>query len=262
MRESVHHLQALCHRVVLGAMPGAPPARRFTSGFDALDARLDGGLAQGRIHEICAGDAVEASQASAFAGLMAARASPGGKTILWLRTEQAERRSGRVYGPGLAALGLDPRTLVLVVARDDEALLQATVDAARCAGLGAVIAECWRNPRALDLTASRRLMLAAEASGVTVFLLRIDAAPSANACDTRWAVRSAPSAALAANAPGRPALDIELLRRRAGPAGGTWRMEWDRDAQLFRDPALSGAVVRFPAGGPLARPADARRRAG
>ena len=72
---------------------------------------------------------------------------------------------------------------------------------------------------ALDLTASRRLALAAEQSGVTLFLLRLEAQPVPSAADTRWTVGAAPSRSLEADAPGPPMFEIELLRRRAGPAG-------------------------------------------
>lgn len=226
----------------------------FASGHCALDASLGGGMARGRLHEVCTPDASDASPAIAFGAMLAWRASGGSGTLLWLRTDEADRRSGRLHAPGIAELGLDPAALVLGVAPDDVALLRAAVDAARCAGLGAIIVECWRNPRVLDLTASRRLVLAAEQSGVTLLLLRIEATACASAADTRWGVRSLPSVPLAADAPGHPVFEVELLRRRAGPAGGVWRMEWSRDEQLFREPALPCAVVCLPAGRSLADP--------
>src|SRR3546814_18103705 len=72
---------------------------------------------------------------------------------------------------------------------------------------------------------------------------------------TRWAVRSAPSLPLEANAPGHPAMELELLRQRGRPADGVWHVEWDREQTIFRDrnrdrPALSGAVVPLPVRGP------------
>jgi protein ImuA len=104
----------------------------------------------------------------------------------------------------------------------------------------------------LDLTASRRLALAAEQSGATLFLLRLGAEPAPSAADTRWAVSAAPSEALEANAPGAPTFDIELLRRRSGPSGMRWRLEWNRDRLAFIDPALPGAVVSLSTGRPAA----------
>ncbi len=51
-------------------------------------------------------------------------------------------------------------------------ILRAGAEAARCPAVGAVLMEPWGEARPLDLTASRRLTLAADQSGVTVFLLR------------------------------------------------------------------------------------------
>lgn len=261
MRESAGNLRGLRERVArIEGRRGGDAMASFTSGHPALDAFLGGGMARGRLHEVGARAVDDASQATAFAALLAWRAREGGKAMLWLRTEEAERRSGRLYAPGLTELGLDPATLVLGRMPDDVALLRGAADAARCSGVGAIVVECWRNPRALDLTASRRLALAAEQSGATLLLLRIDAAPDATVAHTRWGVRAAPSVALAANAPGHPLFDVELLRSRAGPAGGVWRMEWSRDEQTFREPTFPGPLVQHPAGRPLALPVEPLRR--
>src|SRR5204862_316546 len=67
----------------------------------------------------------------------------------------------------------------------------------------------------------------------------------------RGRVSPAPSFALAADAPGPPAFDLELLRRRAGPAGRRWRVEWNRERRAFQPlvgQALSGAVLPLAAG--------------
>jgi protein ImuA len=101
-------------------------------------------------------------------------------------------------------------------------------------------------------TANRRLALATEKSGVSLFLLRIDAMPVPSAAETRWQVAAAPSRALPGQAPGLPTFDITLLRQRSGPSGLDWRLEWDRDQRKFREAAVSGAVVPVPARGPAA----------
>ena len=196
-------------------------------------------LTRAQLHEIHAPAPEAAASGAGFAigCALTAEARP----ILWLRTEAAERKGGRLHGPGLIAMGLDPQDLVVVVVADDSALLRAAADGARCPGLGTVIAEGWGTMRALDLTASRRLMLAAEASGVLMILLRIGGQTVPSAAATRWAVAPAPSRALAAEAPGAPAFDLELLRRRGGPAGARWRVEWNRDTQSFDPAPLSGA---------------------
>lgn len=196
-------------------------------------------LQRAQLHEIHALSLAEAASAAGFAMgcVLAAAARP----LLWLRTESAERDGGRLHGPGLLAMGLDPAELVVVVVADDAALLRATADGARCPGLGTVIAEGWGAMRGYDLTASRRLMLAAEASGVLMILLRVGGQAIPSAAASRWAVAPAPSRALAADAPGSPAYDLELLRRRGGPAGTRWRVEWNRDTQSFDPAPLSGA---------------------
>ena len=251
MNESVDHLAML--RRDLALMAGGErlfAGERFATGHDELDASLGGGLARGRVHELFATEPDDAASAAGFAALLALRAATSDAPILWLRTDEAERRGGRIYAPGLAELGGDPDALVLALAPDLKALLRGAADAARSAGLGALIVECWGKCPSLDLTASRRLALAAEQSGVTLLMLRPEAEPSPSAADTRWTVSAGPSQALEANAPGAPIFEIELLRRRAGPSGMRWCLEWDRDRLSFRDPALPGAVVPLPAGRP------------
>ena len=234
--------------------------QNFTFGIDTVDRALNGGLARGRLHEIYAGgvedggengvrdgaegiakdadqdNTADAASACGFAAMLAIRACMAGDVIFWLRHERAERLGGVLQAQGLIALGLDPSRIIFVMAPDSDALLRASVDAVRCGGLGAVVVEGWGAMPRLDLTASRRLKLAAETSGVTLLLLRIDAVPVTSAAETRWSVKAAPSSALAANAPGRPAFDIALLRRRAGPAGLTTRLEWNRDQLSFESP--------------------------
>lgn len=259
MSESVEHLAALRRR--LTGDRDVCGAGWFSLGHAGIDAMLGGGLARGRLHEAFAAEAEDAASAAGFAAMLALRARPAGSAVLWLRTDDAERRCGRFHAPGFADLGGDPDALLLAMAPDPVALLRSAADAARCAGLGAVVVEGWGKFPALDLTASRRLALAAEKSGVTVLMLRIGAEPVPSAAETRWAVRSAASVALEANAPGPAMLDIELLRRRAGPSGMRWRVEWDRDRCAFREPALSGAVVPLsPHGSAEDPPAGALRR--
>ena len=225
-------------------------AARFATGHTAIDAWLGGGLARGRLHEMLAEDGEDAGSLSGFAAMLALRIDAG-KPLLWLRSEAAERQAGKLYATGLGEIGLSGDKVILGLLPDDAALLKAANDAARCAGLGTLIVEAWGEPKPLDLTATRRLMLAAEASGVTVLLLRAAARESPSVADTRWRIAPAPSAALAADAPGSPAFDLELLRRRAGPAGRRWRVEWNRERRAFQPSdgqALPGAVLPVAAG--------------
>lgn len=242
-------------------MASAPPEGTFSLGVAALDRALHGGLARGALHEIYAVRSADQPAAAGFAAALAQRAA-NRRPILWVRQDLADIEAGRVHPPGLVEFGLDPQDLVLVQARDVLEVLKAGAEAARCPALGAVLIEPWGEARRLDLTASRRLHLAAQCSGVTVFVLRAAAKPASSAAATRWAVSALLSQALAADAPGFPAFRVELLRHRSGVPPQEWRVEWNRDRKCFQ-PAGSAAPVSLPvvsvsAGGPAE--AGARRR--
>jgi protein ImuA len=254
----------------VGAAHGVTPL-----GHGAIDAALGGGLARGALHEVFAAGA-DAGPAAGFAIALALRAA-GERPVLWVRQDFSGAEAGGLYAPGLFEMGLAPERLILVQAHDGRAVLRAAEEGARCAPLGAVLIEPWGEPRALDLTATRRLALAAETSGALLIMLRMAASPAPSAAATRWEVRAAPSAPLAANAPGYPSFAVTLARRRAGAGEKTWLVEWDRDRREFRTPGaasaastgtpLSGGVVPVPADGPseAAMPeisgSGARRRA-
>lgn len=246
MRESSHHLAGLRQRVARLAASGGPASRPaegwLATGHDAFDTALGGGLMTGRVHEFFAADVLDGTSAAAFAALLALR-SPGQAPLLWLRTVDAGRRNGHIYAPGIAELGGNPDRLLLIETADPKMLLACANDAARCPGSAAVIVESWGKFPLLDLTAGRRLALGARDTGTTLLMLRLNAAPTPSVAETRWSIAAAPSRELAADAPGAPAFDLELLRWRGGPAGTHWRLDWDSDGQAFRDAALSGAVL-------------------
>lgn len=237
-----HILQALKRQIArIDTGFDSPVSRHIATGHADLDAALHGGLAEGRLHELFAFSVDDAPSAAGFAAMLALRAET--RPLLWLRSETAEQAMGQFYIPGLSELGGEPDRMILALLPDDAILLRTAADAAACPGLGALVVECWGKAPLLTLTASRRLALAAEKSGVTLFLLRIDAAPVPSAATTRWSITSAPSIPLAAKAPGHPMIEVELLRRRAGPSGLRWQMEWNRDARAFRKPAVSGDMA-------------------
>lgn len=220
---------------------------------------LDGGpfaalVARAGLHDLYAASPADAVTLNAF-GLALAASTAQGRPIVWGVQQMAAQEAGRPYGPGLNEMGLKPREVLLVRARDVQALLSVGEEALRSPAVGAVVLSAWGEARAITLTASRRLALAARTGGATVFLARAAAEPGPSAAQTRWSVRAAPSTPLGANAPGRPAFSATLLRHRGGAPPQTWIMEWDRERRSFVEPApLSGGLV------PLAaqRPADAR----
>lgn len=229
-------------------------------GVEYIDRRMAGGLARRALHEVFAASAEDASTAAGFTVMLAMRACPAGRPVLWVRETRCGRNTGYLYATGLAELGCDPDDLVLVDAPDTLAVLRAGADIVKCGQVGAVVIEPWGKAPALDLTASRRLSMAAAASGVFTLVVRSGATPMPSAAHSRWQVTAAPSTALAANAPGHPAFDIALLRHRGGIAGFEARVEWNRDTRSFAP--LSGGVPAVPAlGADQARPTNQKRAA-
>jgi protein ImuA len=254
MHESSQSLAGLRKHIARLAADGGQTSRPaegwLASGHADFDAALGGGLAIGRAHEFFAADALDGTSAAAFAALLALR-TPGKMPLIWLRTADAGGRTGHIYAPGIAELGGDPDRLLLVETPDPKMLLACANDAIRCTGSAAVIVESWGKLPLLDLTAGRRLALGARDAGTTLLMLRLNAVPVPSVAETRWSVAAAASRALEANAPGAPAFDLELLRWRAGPAGGRWRLDWNHDDKSFGhslgEPTLSGAVLPVPA---------------
>ena len=236
------YLQALRQQTV---KQGALAGNRVTFGTDVIDSRVEGGLAQRALHEIFARSAEDGSAAAAFAVMISLRACPVGRPILWVRENRCGRQTGHLHAAGLAELGIDPSDLVLIDAPDTLAVLCAGADIVKCGQVGALVIEPWGKAPLLDLTASRRLSMAAAASGVLTLVLRMDADPMPSAAQTRWRVSAAPSFPLAANAPGYPAFNIALLRHRSGISGFETCLEWNSDTRSFAP--LSGGVPAVPA---------------
>jgi protein ImuA len=152
-----------------------------------------------------------------LAQLERALAGRGGP-LLWVQERMAILEGGRIYPPGI-----DVAALIHVEAKDARAALWAMEEGLRCAALGGVIGELWGDPRALDFTATRRLAVAAERSGVPAWLVRLGGSANLSGARMRWRVASAPSGEnlLDPRAPGAAAWDAELFRAR-GVAPGRW----------------------------------------
>jgi protein ImuA len=223
-------------------------SRKAPLGHADADARLQGGLALGAMHEVFAEAGRQSAAATGFvtglAGRVAAR-----RPIIWIRQDFAEVEIGAVSMSGLSELGLDPRLLVTVHASDVEQALRTAADALVCDAVGAVVLEVWGEAKQLDLVASRKLTLAAQASGATGLVLRMAAEPRASTAETRWIVRAAhsPPGSQPASVWGSPVFETELVRNRHGPTG-RWIMEWKCDECLFGEPAAySQPVAAAPA---------------
>ena len=236
---------------------------RVPLGHADADAALQGGLAVGAVHEVFAEAGRQSAAATGFVAGLAGRTAAR-RPLVWVRQDFAEIESGALSMSGLAELGLDPRLVVTVRAADVDTALRTAADALACDALGGVVLEVWGEARQLDLVASRKLTLAAQASGVTGLLLRVAAEPQPSTAETRWIVRAAHSPpAAAGSAWGAPVFDAQLVRNRHGPVG-RWIMEWKCDECLFEKPAADPQPV---AATPAHRPHQAsahpqQRRAG
>ena len=224
-------------------------------GHAGADAALRGGIARGALHEVFAGDASAAGFAVGLAQRVRAK-----KKLLWIRQDFSALEHGEISPTGLAELGIDPSCVLLLRAAHAEDALRAGADALSCAALGAAIIEIPGNPKVLDLVASRRLVLGAQAKGVTVILLRPSAEAEPSAAQTRWLIRSSPSAeadnwttSAETEDWGEPRFDAALARNRHGETG-RWVMEWSCDDGAFRQPAEKAAHPRPVAAAPADRP--------
>jgi protein ImuA len=207
-----------------------------------IDAALGGGLSCGALHELAPAAPLHLAAAGGFAAALAARSSGMGGEVLWIATDYAAGEGGGPYGPGLDLFGLpSARLLVLRVPRPAD-VLWAMEEGLRCRALACVIAELTGDGAAADLTATRRLALAARESGAGLGLLirhKIAGRPSAAA--TRWEVAAAPSQPDAYGGLGRARFELSLCRNRRGPAG-RWIIEWDHHERVFQ-PAVPVAVA-------------------
>src|SRR5712691_11296303 len=245
---------------------------RVALGHADADATLQGGLAVVAMHEVFAEAGRQSAAATGFVAGLAGRAAAR-RPMVWVRQDFVEIESGALSMSGLAELGLDPRVLVTVRAADVDTALKTAADALACDALGVVVLEVWGEARQLDLVTSRKLTLAAQASGVTGLLLRVAAEPSPSTAETRWIVRAAHSPPLAPSLPaapltpaaawsawGAPVFDAQLVRNRHGPVG-RWIMEWKCDERLFEKPAAyPQPVAAAPAHRPYQTPALVRKR--
>jgi protein ImuA len=172
-----------------------------------------------------------------WAGFLVAQLG-GDKPLLWVQERMAILESGRVHPPGLPT-----QDLIHVETRDARDALWAMEEGLRCAALSAVIGEVWGDPAALDFTATRRLAVASERSGVAAFLIRLGGHANLSGARMRWRIASAPSLLndLDPRAPGVPAWDAELFRARGMPPG---RWSIAHEAGAFH-------LVAAPGGGAL-----------
>lgn len=191
--------------------------------------------------------AAAASFAFALALRCAVRRPEAG--IVWIAEDMIAREIGLPYGRGLQAAGLAPERLVLVRTRRPHETLWAMEEALKSAA-AAVVAESWASGGAYDLTASRRLALAARRGGAAGLLLLPraagEAAKLASAAQARFEIASSFAGRTGAAPrrlplPGRLAWRVRIAKARAGliGAGG------DFDPQRWRDIVFDHEKAEF-----------------
>ena len=190
--------------------------RRFARAIpiaDAVDRWMpQGGLPTGCIHEV---KGVTLASALAFSAILSARLAQNQGNIVYIAPDRS------LHPPGLLPYGIKPDQLLFVSVRRSQDLAWAVMEALRCPQVSAVMTIL----DGLDLTASRRLQLAAEGSGATGFFLGHATSAPIAAPITRWKVSSH------AGKPGQrfdePAWTLDLLYCRGGRPG-SWTIEWSK----------------------------------
>jgi protein ImuA len=206
----------------------AGPGRRVTAsavpvGVVEIDSQIPGcGLLRGGIHDVVGDLPAITGFLAALLGRQKAIARLPIARILWV-TPYAD-----LFAPGLSQFGLDHKRLIVARARRDDDRLWTAEEALREPGIGAVVAEV----EDADLTETKRLQLAAEASGGIGFLIRRRRQTSAAL--TRWLIEPARSMDC------RAAWQVTLERCRGAEAGGSWILRWDDASLSFRLVAALG----------------------
>src|SRR5215210_195707 len=178
------HLARLRRAIATSSEALVDDGRTLALGVGEVDAALGGGLSCAALHELSTTAPMHLGAAAGFA-LALASLSPKAQHVLWIATDFGMLETGALYGPGLDLLGLDTERLLLArVARPVDALF-AMEEALKCRALATVIAEINGE---IDLTATRRLSLAAREGGALGLLLRHKPSCSPSAARTRWEV--------------------------------------------------------------------------
>jgi len=258
-RVSIAALREKIARIEAAGVSFEEKKKKVPLGHADADAALLGGIAPGALHEIYV-DERDCVSGSAFAAMLALRVARSGSVILWVRQEFTAHQCGQLSAQGLFDLGINPDRLLLVKTRSGAEALPAASESLSCKALGAVILEVWRQPKSLDLVASRKLTLRAGRSNVTIFLIRVAAAEEMpSTAETRWFVRAKRTPDFIEEW-GNPLFEATLARNRHGHTGA-WAMEWSCDARVFREvPQNSSALLPDVAGGPRPPEPETQRR--
>jgi protein ImuA len=204
--------------------------RRFALGVGTLDVALGGGLSLGAIHEMAPAATNDIGAAIGFVIAMAARATAE-QPLLWILQDVAAFEAGGLYGPGIDLFGVAMTRLVVLRVSHTRDAYWAMEEALKSGAVATVVAELAKNGGD-ELTATRRLALAAADSGTIGFLLRHRPMTAASAAPTRWEIAAAASTPDAFGGLGRTTLALRLVKNRHGPTG-LWHVTWDHHERSF-----------------------------
>ncbi len=238
LRQTIAAIEAACIRK-------APQSARMhvETGVPAIDETLGGGLHRGTVHELLPKASLDLGSAAGFAFGLAARAHQREAHTLYIQHDFTMAEIGRPYLPGLKLSGFDAASLIYLHVPRAEDVLWAMGEALKCRGFAAVIGEFPVHARVLDLTATRRLVLAAQEGMGFGLILRHSGAIEPNAATTRWFVSSAPSRADQFGGIGKANFHLDLVKNRFGSCG-QWTVMWHPHERKFAVPALSGGLAR------------------
>jgi protein ImuA len=223
--------------------------RTFTFGASALDNHLpERGLNLGALHEFLPRSGEDRIAAFGFAVALLSRLPRTGPVLIVLVPRGTAL--GRIYGHGLATIGLDPNRVLLVEAGNGVEASWAIEEALKSKVPAAVLA-LGAEP---DFKTARRLHLAAEKAGLPLLLLGPGKDAKSSAGASRWRIGSAKAARDRFGLLTRWRWRVVLERCRNGRPG-EWLVEFDHETHCFSlAQALANRAVPESAGEPsLAR---------
>ena len=223
-----------------GAALGGEKRSDALLSLGAPDVALKGGLGLGELHELAPLAPFHSGASLGFA-LALSTLVPREGPVVWVQQDFAALETGALYGLGCDLFGLASSRLLVVRTATPRDTLWAMEEAVKTSGIAAVIGELAQDGQAADLTATRRLSLAAQQGGGLCLLLRQQEFSQPSAAATRWIVAATPGATDGFGGLGRTAFRLSLTKNRRGPCG-SWVLQWDHHAKRFL-PALSVAVA-------------------
>lgn len=196
----------------------------------APDAMLGGGLLFGALHETAPVRPLDFGAACGFTLALATLAARRGGETLFIQTDYARLEGGAIYGPGLDLFGLPSRRLLVLRARRAVDALFAMEEALKCRAVASVIAELPDD--SADLTATRRLSIAARDHRGLGLLLRHRSSAMPSAAMTRWSIASEAGPRDEFGGIGITSFLLTLVKNRRGPCGRL-SMAWNHHERVF-----------------------------